>query len=562
MLTIADPVNPQTTVNSLSAATYMLAYESGAAGCEASDTAVITFHTTPTISQVIEVCSNDLMSYAVSFQVSGGQSPYLVNGMPMASNPFVSGQFPAGTSYSFQAEDSNGCLSATISGDQSCDCASGAGMMDTTTITRCIGDSLIALLPSGFVTGPGDTLAFILHDGQIPGGIIAWSFDPAFPYTPAIQAGQHYYISAVTGVKDSNGFPDASDPCFSWSAGTPFAFYNPPAIVLEDTETIGCDPQRVLLDIGGSAAGPDYLYYWTTSDGGLILGAADAPSIEAGSAGTYHLTIAHPLSGCRSSGQIIVNADRVDLDQLVLDIQPPSCAGDCNGQLMIIQSGPNWLFDFGDGVFTNSILPDANCPGSYALIVKNESGCLADTSYTIPDVSALSVDLGPDLTINPGESLQLQASSQGDIVAYNWHEADTCTGCTSITIHPEVTTTYEIEVIDDHGCTATDQVVVTVRVSKDIFLPNVFSPNGDGVNDELYIPQHRSLSAIQRFEILDRWGTLVFRATDQVPGSQGTKWNGTFHSTAMNPGVYTCVAEIQFEDGSTQQVVWDATLIR
>lgn len=562
LLTIADPVNPQTTVNSFSAATYMLAYESGAAGCEASDTAVITFHTTPTISQVIEVCSNDLMSYAVSFQVSGGQSPYLVNGMPMASNPFVSGQFPAGTSYSFQAEDSNGCLSATISGDQSCDCSSGAGMMDTTTITRCIGDSLIALLPSGFVTGPGDTLAFILHDGQIPGGIIAWSFDPVFPFLPSIQGGQTYYISAITGVKGPNGFPDAADPCFSWSAGTPFEFYNPPAIDLADMVTIGCDPQQVQLDIGGSASGPEYQYYWTASNGGLILGAANAPSMEAGSAGTYQLTIVHPLSGCRSTGEIIVTSDKVALDQLVFDIDPPLCAGDCNGQLMIIQSAPNWLFDFGDGVFTNSILPSTNCPGSYPLIIKDESGCLGDTTYTIPDVPVLSVDLGPDMTINPGEILQLQAFSQGNIVAYHWHAADTCTGCTSVTIHPEVTTSYEIEVVDDHGCTATDQVLITVRVSKEIYLPNVFSPNGDGVNDELFIPQHRSLAAILRFEIYDRWGALVFHATDQIPESQGTKWNGTFRNVVMNPGVYTCVAEVQFDDGSTQQMIWDATLIR
>jgi gliding motility-associated-like protein len=562
MLTITDTANPQTTVNSPPGETYMLVYESGAAGCEASDTTVVTFHASPAISQVIEVCSNDLSTYAVSFQISGGQSPYLVNGALIASNPFVSGQIPAGTAYNFQAEDSNGCLSAIITGDQSCDCISGAGVMDTTTINACIGDSLIAMFPSGFITGPGDTLAFILHDGQIPGGIIAWGFNPAFSFPPSLQAGQTYYISAVTGVKGANGLPDTADPCFSWSAGTPFKFYNPPVIDIVDLETIGCDPQQVQLDIGGSSSGPGYQYSWTTTNGGMITGATNTDVVQAGSAGTYQLTIVHTLSGCRSTGEIIVIQDHVDLDQLMFEVDPPFCAGDCNGQMMILQSGPNWLFDFGDGVFTNSILPAPDCAGSYVLMVKNEAGCIADTAYTIPDAPLLSVDLGPDRIINPGESLQLQASSDGNIAEYFWLAADTCTTCAAITIHPEVTTIYEIEVVDDHGCMATDQVLITVRVSKDIFLPNVFSPNGDQVNDELYIPPHRSLNAISRFEIFDRWGTLVFHATDQVPGSQGTKWNGAFRETIMNPGVYTCIAELEFGDGSMRRVVWDATLIR
>lgn len=95
-----------------------------------------------------------------------------------------------------------------------------------------------------------------------------------------------------------------------------------------------------------------------------------------------------------------------------------------------------------------------------------------------------------------------------------------------------------------------------------IFLPNVFSPNGDQVNDELFIPPHPSISSIPRFEIYDRWGALVFRATDPLPGSQGNKWNGTFRDGAVNPGVFTCLAEVEFNDGTTHQVVWDATLIK
>lgn len=562
MLTITNPADPQTTVIAAAPGFYSLVYKSGTAGCEASDTAVIQFHPAPVLSQVIEVCNSDLTSYTVSFQITGGQAPYLVNGSVTSSNPFVSAQIPAGNSYSFQVEDSHGCLSATITGDQSCDCLSGAGQMDTTTIIKCIGDSLMANLPSGYMTGPGDTLAFILHDGQIPGGILAWSFEPAFPFLPSIQSSKTYYISAVTGMKGADGFPDVADPCFSWSTGTPFLFYNPPVIDILDKVTIPCDPQQVQLDIGGSSTGPDFQYLWTATNGGILLGAADATVAQAIRPGTYHLTISHPLSGCRSEGEIIVGPDHVDIDSLLFSVDAPFCAGDCNGEIMIIQSGLHWLFDFGDGVFTNAILPVTHCPGSYVLTIKNETGCIADTVYTIPDVQPLSVDLGPDRTIHPGESVEIHATSPGNIVDYIWMGTDTCSGCATITVYPEQTTSYQIEVIDDHGCMATDQILITVLVSKDIFLPNVFSPNGDQINDELFIPPHQSLTAILRFEVYDRWGTLVFHATDPMPGSQGTKWNGTFRESILNPGVYTCIAEVEFSDGATRHLVWDATLVK
>jgi gliding motility-associated-like protein len=562
LLTINDFADPQAQVTSQSTGVYTLTYEAGTAGCEVSDTAVISFLTSPSVSQLIEICSNDLLSYTVSFQITGGQAPYSINGTVATGNQFESGQIAAGDSYLFEVEDSNGCQSSAITGVQSCNCTSYAGLMNTDPINRCIGDSLIAIYPVGAMTGPDDTIAFVLHDGLLPGGIIAWNDQPVFPFILSLQAGTPYYISAVVGPKGTNGYPDPSDPCFSWSVGTPFLFFNPPQVALQELDTIACDPQMVQLDIGGSSSGPEYTYLWAASSGGLILGATDAITIVAASAGLYTLTIGHPLSGCVGKGEIHVAEDHVDLSMLQFETQPPFCTGDCNGQVAITQSGSNWQYDFGSGVFTDEMVFQEACSGSYMLMIRNAAGCIADTVFTITEASVITVDLGPDRTIHPGEMISLEAFGPSDFASYNWFTADTCTQCPVIIVQPEETTLFQVEVVDEHGCATSDEVLITVLISKDISLPNIFSPNGDGVNDELAVPAHPSIAGIERFVIYDRWGSMVFNAVDQLPGSQAGIWDGTFKESPASPGVYTCIAEVSFLDGTFLSLVWDVTLVR
>jgi gliding motility-associated-like protein len=158
--------------------------------------------------------------------------------------------------------------------------------------------------------------------------------------------------------------------------------------------------------------------------------------------------------------------------------------------------------------------------------------------------------------------ISLEAFGPSDFASYNWFTADTCTQCPVIIVQPEETTLFQVEVVDEHGCATSDEVLITVLISKDISLPNIFSPNGDGVNDELAVPAHPSIAGIERFVIYDRWGSMVFNAVDQLPGSQAGIWDGTFKESPASPGVYTCIAEVSFLDGTFLSLVWDVTLVR
>jgi gliding motility-associated-like protein len=195
-------------------------------------------------------------------------------------------------------------------------------------------------------------------------------------------------------------------------------------------------------------------------------------------------------------------------------------------------------------------------------MVKDSLGCTADTTYVLAEPAGASVELGPDQTIQYGEVVELMANSSSNISAYDWFEADTCTQCSSIIVRPSITTTYVVQVEDENGCFATDEVIISVIGAKDVYIPNVFSPNGDNVNDILYIAENPGISSILLFEIFDRWGTLVFRQADFPPGDEADGWDGSYNGQILNPGVFTCRLIVRFLDGTVDHVTGDATLIR
>lgn len=108
---------------------------------------------------------------------------------------------------------------------------------------------------------------------------------------------------------------------------------------------------------------------------------------------------------------------------------------------------------------------------------------------------------------------------------------------TNVTATPEVTTTYTIEA-NDNGCPIKDQITINV-VDKDkvdcskLLLPNAFTPNNDRLNDDFGISNTFIVESIKTFDILDRWGELLFQTLDS-----NAKWNGTYKGKDAEPGIY------------------------
>ncbi|MFN8310472.1 MAG: gliding motility-associated C-terminal domain-containing protein [Chitinophagales bacterium] len=108
---------------------------------------------------------------------------------------------------------------------------------------------------------------------------------------------------------------------------------------------------------------------------------------------------------------------------------------------------------------------------------------------------------------------------------------------------------------DGKGCTATDSTVIYVRGRNPFFVPNAFSPNGDGHNDEweIFCRYVKTFS----LKVFNRWGEMVFSTEDPQAG-----WNGRYRGEAQPAGVYTYTFSLVFENNEVQQGTGSFTLLR
>ncbi|HRI27187.1 MAG TPA: gliding motility-associated C-terminal domain-containing protein [Chitinophagales bacterium] len=178
-------------------------------------------------------------------------------------------------------------------------------------------------------------------------------------------------------------------------------------------------------------------------------------------------------------------------------------------------------------------------------------------SQTI-DVGAVLVTTIPNQTLEKGQEITLATTATGNgSLTYLWSQAATlsCSNCDSPIALPQQTTTYAVTATDQLGCTGTAQVTITVIDDRNIFVPNIFTPNGDGRNDQLFVLGNGI--DVMEWTIYDRWGGKVYYATNLNDG-----WDGTLNGEALNSGVFVYTLQVTFFDGQTRLFTGNVTLAR
>ena len=103
--------------------------------------------------------------------------------------------------------------------------------------------------------------------------------------------------------------------------------------------------------------------------------------------------------------------------------------------------------------------------------------------------------------------------------------------------------------------------IIEENCSCEPFIPNVFTPNGDGTNDVFEVYNSCELTNFSMI-IFDRWGGFVFKAED-IPANQGSYgWDGTYRGERVEPAVFVYYVEIEFTDGFVEIVSGDVTVLR
>ena len=95
-----------------------------------------------------------------------------------------------------------------------------------------------------------------------------------------------------------------------------------------------------------------------------------------------------------------------------------------------------------------------------------------------------------------------------------------------------------------------------------VYIPNAFSPNGDGTNDIFHISASTEVERITKFSIFDRWGEIVFNADGTLPNDPRFGWDGELKNRRLNSAVFVYLIEVLFVDGERKVYSGDVTLVR
>lgn len=401
--------------------------------------------------------------------------------------------------------------------------------------------------------GGNDGMIEVAASGGTPDYSYAWTDGPSTPQYTGLTVG-NYTIE----VTDSRG-------C---SASGSFEIVQPDTLIagIDATGTSplscsGMDDGAISLAVTGGNTG-GYTYQWipnvSTSNQAINL-----------AGGTYSITVTDP-KGCQDTvSWTLATPESIDVDWP--EIPPIGCFGEETVLMLGQVTG-------GSGVYTLSVngaqTGDVDDPvmltsGVYVISVSDDGGCATDTTYTITEPGEIILSIQPeDPVINIGDSLYLNGVMlQGDfpMAMSTWSSTIpvSCESCEGTWVFNQQPTVYTWTVTDINGCQGSTSVVVNVNYNRNVYIPNVFSPNGDGRNDEFRIFTGQGVVSVNYIRIFDRWGGLLHSEGSQLPNPTGIyAWDGLSDGKQAPPGVYVYVAEITFVDNITLIYSGDITLIK
>jgi gliding motility-associated-like protein len=466
---------------------------------------------------------------SITTLVSGGTAPYTYSWTGSGSLTETATDLCAGV-YQLQVTDANGCVAILAA-----NVGQPAEFIATTSVVQ-------------------DVSCFQGSDGAAQvsdnGNSVAWNWSSGSMTQIASDLPAGTYTVEVT-----NG-----DGCRDTTEVTITAPTAPLTVAITEVDPISCFGSTD-GELGANVNGPfsSLSYLWST--------AAGTPTINSLPVGTYGLSVTNE-QGCEATAiytldqptEILAEAFAVDIN----------CVDGPNAGVVMVEnvSGgtPAYTYSFAGGAFGAVPLFEGLEAGSYEILVRDAEGCELALPATIMPPPPLSVNLNAvgDTIVKLGDPVRLNAMVVPNSmdVTYSWSHTDTLTSMTAQVL-PTESQIYQVTVIDTMTlCTATDFIRLFVDKKIRVFVPNVFSPNGDGSND-LFLPLvGNDVVNLRTFRVFSRQGQLVWEQENIIPNDLSRGWDGTFLTETLNPGVFVYFAEIEFFDGRVEIVKGDVTLMR
>jgi gliding motility-associated-like protein len=279
------------------------------------------------------------------------------------------------------------------------------------------------------------------------------------------------------------------------------------------------------------------------------------------------------LTGSSGCDSLVIRRFQYSDLQAQVQTEPESCAGYADGRILIgniLGGQPPYRYRLGGGAWQSQPDFEGLPPGSYTLTVEDAEGCTRQYPGLLVGAGmVVSVDIGPDREVEAGAMVTLSAQSGQVLSQWQWSAADplSCPGCTQTQVGPVTgEQTVTLLAYSPAGCMGSDAMRITLRqVVPDppqVYIPNGFSPNGDGINDLFRIYGNERVRMVRRLAVYDRWGNALYEELQLPLNAPGTGWDGSFRGRPMDPGVYVYVAEVELDDGRLRLYKGDITLLR
>ncbi len=302
----------------------------------------------------------------------------------------------------------------------------------------------------------------------------------------------------------------------------------PPNVMIESKTDVICNGEQNGTATAAVTGGVDPITYsWNTNPVQTTINAINLK------AGNYIFTVKDG-NGCTSIAAVTIN------EPPKTTVTYSSNNTTCNlpnGSINLFPSGSTstYQYTWSPSVSTNAIASNIKA-GRYAIELKDNAGCIT----AIPEIRIVNtgtptkIFLGKDTTICTGEKVILSPAVQGN---YVWQD-----NSTAATFSADRTGKYWVQLTNNDACISSDTILVNVvQNCVDIYFPSVFSPNGDGLNEQ-YGPVG-NLNAVSNYtlSIYNRWGELMFTTNDPRK-----RWNGNLNGKLTANASFTWFASYIF----------------
>jgi len=322
-------------------------------------------------------------------------------------------------------------------------------------------------------------------------------------------------------------------------------------------DTFVCKGRGTSLNASGAAT-----YSWSPSIG---LSCVDCVNpIANPTTNKKYYVVGTSIHGCSSKDSLFVTV------KYPFNMNASSKQKICRGfgKQLFANGAENYVWSPSTGLDNpTSNIPVANPSINtvYTVIGSDNKHCFYDTAkVTVEVYNNPTVELGEDKTMNVGQTIDLVAKLSSDVIETRWSPSGpaTRTDLSVFTIKPRETTTYTIDAFTSIGCKASDQITVNVLCNgTNLFIPNTFTPNNDGIND-LFYPRGSGILKIKKVQIFSRWGQVVYEKNNIYANDVTSAWDGTFNGRPLNQEVYVYIVEAMCENNTTLSFKGNIALIR